>query len=113
MLSGRWRGSPGGIAPARRALHHGEQKILAAEAAAVEGERLLAAIADPAIHLRVEVIGAGDGLHNRIEARRVVREVVPGPGEDRHLSPEIEAVVEVVRSGRLAAEVAAVTGLRS
>jgi histidine ammonia-lyase len=26
---------------------------------------------------------------------------VPGPGPDRHLSPEIEATVEMVRSGVL------------
>jgi histidine ammonia-lyase len=28
-----------------------------------------------------------------------LREQVPGPGPDRHLSPEIEAAVEFVRSG--------------
>jgi histidine ammonia-lyase len=28
-----------------------------------------------------------------------LRERVPGPGPDRHLSPEIEAAVEFVRSG--------------
>jgi histidine ammonia-lyase len=32
---------------------------------------------------------------------RAVREVVPGPGHDRHLSPEIEAVAELVRDGRV------------
>ena len=30
-----------------------------------------------------------------------VREHVAGPGPDRHLSPEIEAVVRLVTSGRL------------
>jgi histidine ammonia-lyase len=40
--------------------------------------------------------------------RDVVREHVAGPGPDRHLAPEIEATVDLVRSGALvrAAEVA-------
>jgi histidine ammonia-lyase len=32
---------------------------------------------------------------------RALREQVPGPGPDRHLAPEIEAAVELVRSGAL------------
>ena len=39
-----------------------------------------------------------------------VRRVVEGPGADRHLSPEIEATVELVRSGAVLAAVEAVTG---
>jgi histidine ammonia-lyase len=35
--------------------------------------------------------------------RDAIRAVVPGPGADRYLSPEIEAVVEQVRSGALVA----------
>ena len=30
---------------------------------------------------------------------RLLRETVPGPGPDRHLSPEIEHTVELVRTG--------------
>lgn len=33
---------------------------------------------------------------------RLIRERVPGPGPDRHLAPEIEAVVQLVASGALA-----------
>ena len=39
-----------------------------------------------------------------------LREVVPGPGPDRYLSPEIEATVELVRSGAALAAAEAVTG---
>ncbi len=39
-----------------------------------------------------------------------LRECVPGPGTDRFLSPEIEASVEVVRSGALVAAAEGVTG---
>ena len=36
---------------------------------------------------------------------RLLRERVPGPGTDRHLSPEIEAAVDLVRSGAVVAAV--------
>ncbi|HWE09817.1 MAG TPA: histidine ammonia-lyase [Solirubrobacteraceae bacterium] len=39
-----------------------------------------------------------------------VRRVAPGPGPDRFLTPEIEAVVDLVRSGRVLAAAQAVTG---
>ncbi|QJA00043.1 histidine ammonia-lyase [Leifsonia sp. PS1209] len=39
-----------------------------------------------------------------------VRDVVAGPGSDRYLSPEIEAVVALVQSGRVLAAVESVTG---
>ena len=39
-----------------------------------------------------------------------LREQVPGPGADRYLTPEIEAAVELVRSGRVLAAAEAVTG---
>jgi len=39
-----------------------------------------------------------------------VREVVAGPGSDRYLSPEIEAVVALVQSGRVLAAAESVTG---
>jgi histidine ammonia-lyase len=40
----------------------------------------------------------------------VLREHVPGPGPDRHLAPEIDATVELVRSGAVIAAVESVTG---
>jgi histidine ammonia-lyase len=40
----------------------------------------------------------------------VLREHVPGPGPDRHLAPEIDATVELVRSGAVVAAVESVTG---
>ncbi|MGN6244310.1 MAG: histidine ammonia-lyase [Motilibacteraceae bacterium] len=39
-----------------------------------------------------------------------LRQEVAGPGPDRHLSPEIEATVELVRSGALVAAAESVTG---
>jgi histidine ammonia-lyase len=39
-----------------------------------------------------------------------LRELVPGPGPDRHLTPEIEAAVSAVRSGAVLAAAEAVTG---
>ena len=39
-----------------------------------------------------------------------VREVAPGPGPDRHVAPEIEAVVSLVKGGDLVAAVEAVLG---
>jgi histidine ammonia-lyase len=42
--------------------------------------------------------------------RRALREVVPGPGPDRHLGPEIEAAVDVVASGRALAAAESVIG---
>jgi histidine ammonia-lyase len=39
-----------------------------------------------------------------------VRRVVPGPGPDRFLTPEIESVVELVRSGRIIVAAQAATG---
>jgi histidine ammonia-lyase len=43
-------------------------------------------------------------------ARDALRAVVPGPGPDRHLGPEIEAAVDVVRSERALAAAESVTG---
>jgi histidine ammonia-lyase len=40
-----------------------------------------------------------------------VREVAAGPGPDRYLSPEIEAVVALVQERRILAAAEAVTGL--
>ncbi|MDQ3735013.1 MAG: histidine ammonia-lyase [Actinomycetota bacterium] len=44
-------------------------------------------------------------------ARDTVRSRVAGPGPDRYLSPEIEAVVELLESGELIAAVETVTGV--
>ncbi len=61
--------------------------------------------------LAIELLTAARGLDLRVAdlgvepspatgaALRVIRESVPGPGPDRHLTPEIEHVVELVRSG--------------
>jgi histidine ammonia-lyase len=35
------------------------------------------------------------------EVRDIIRTVVPGPGPDRHLAPEIEAVVALLSSGSI------------
>ncbi len=43
-------------------------------------------------------------------ALAALREVVPGPGPDRYLSPELEAAVALVQSGALLAAVETVTG---
>jgi histidine ammonia-lyase len=60
--------------------------------------------------LAVEVLTAARGLDLRAPlqpaqgtgaVRDLLREHVDGPGPDRHLSPEIEAAVELVRSGAL------------
>jgi histidine ammonia-lyase len=42
--------------------------------------------------------------------RRRIREEVPGPGPDRHLAPEIAAVVAMVAAGSLRAAAESVTG---
>jgi histidine ammonia-lyase len=42
--------------------------------------------------------------------RDALREVVPGPGPDRHLGPEVEAAVDVVASGRALAAAESVIG---
>jgi histidine ammonia-lyase len=39
-----------------------------------------------------------------------IREDVEGPGPDRYLAPEIEAVVQAAASGRLVAAAESVTG---
>jgi histidine ammonia-lyase len=60
--------------------------------------------------LAVEVLTATRALDLRTEApaagtaavRDAVRAVVPGPGPDRYLAPEIEHVVQLVATGRIA-----------
>jgi histidine ammonia-lyase len=69
--------------------------------------------------LAVEVLTAARALDLRAPlrpaagtgaVRDTVREHVAGPGPDRHLAPEIEAAVELVRSGALVAAAEAAIG---
>jgi histidine ammonia-lyase len=69
--------------------------------------------------LAVEVLTAARGLDLRAPlrpapgtgaVRDLVREHVAGPGPDRYLAPEIEATVELVRSGALVAAAEAAVG---
>lgn len=62
--------------------------------------------------LAIEILTAARGLDLRAPLTpapataaviAALRATVPGPGPDRHLSPEIEAVTELVRSGALVA----------
>jgi histidine ammonia-lyase len=43
-------------------------------------------------------------------ALAVLREHVDGPGPDRHLAPEIDAAIDLVRSGALVTAVETVVG---
>jgi histidine ammonia-lyase len=69
--------------------------------------------------IAIEILTAARGLDLRAPLRPaaatgaalvVLRETVGGPGPDRYLSPEIEATVDLVRTGRLVAAAEAVTG---
>jgi histidine ammonia-lyase len=69
--------------------------------------------------LAVEVLAAARGLDLRGPlqpaagtgaARGAVRTAVEGPGPDRHLAPEIEAVVQLVHGGGLLSAVLDVVG---
>ena len=69
--------------------------------------------------LAIEVLTATRGLDLRApllpargtgSARDAVREVVEGPGPDRHLAPEIEAVVQLVQEGKLLKAVSGAIG---
>jgi histidine ammonia-lyase len=69
--------------------------------------------------LAIELLTAARGLDLRAPLRPAeatgavlaeVRRVMPGPGPDRFLTPEIEAVVELVRSGRVISAAQSVTG---
>lgn len=58
-----------------------------------------------ALDFRTEAPAAGTGaVHD------VVRAVVPGPGPDRYLAPEIEHVVQLVATGRITAAAASAVG---
>jgi histidine ammonia-lyase len=68
--------------------------------------------------LAVEVLTATRALDFRTEApaagtgavHDAVRAVVPGPGPDRYLAPEIEHVVQLVAAGRITAAAASAVG---
>jgi histidine ammonia-lyase len=69
--------------------------------------------------LAIEVMTAARGAELRAPLKpgaatgaviAAVREVAEGPGPDRYLSPEIEAVVALVQSGRVLAAAESVTG---
>ena len=69
--------------------------------------------------LAIELLTAARGLALRAPLQpgaatgavmRIVNEASGGPGQDRYLSPEIEAVVELVQGGRVLAAASAETG---
>lgn len=76
------------------------------------GRKLRRALDGLARVLAVELVTAARALDLRAPlspaprtgaVRDLVRDHVPGPGPDRHLAPEIEAVLELVRSGAVTA----------
>jgi histidine ammonia-lyase len=83
------------------------------------GLKLRRALDGLTLVLAVEVLAAARALDLRAPLRpapataaavAALRTRVAGPGPDRHLSPEIEAAADAVRSGELLAAVEAVTG---
>jgi histidine ammonia-lyase len=83
------------------------------------GRKLRRSVDGLARVLAIEVLTAARALDLRAPlepaaataaARSAVRAVVAGPGPDRYLSPEIEAVVAIVQDGTLLRAVEAVTG---
>ena len=69
--------------------------------------------------LAIEVLTAARGIDMRAPLTpapatgaviAAVRARVPGPGADRHLAPEMEAVIELARDGALLAAAESVTG---
>ena len=58
-----------------------------------------------ALDLRSEAPAAGTGA-----VRDAVRAVVPGPGPDRYLAPEIEHVVRLVAGGQIEEAAAGAVG---
>ena len=69
--------------------------------------------------LAIELVAAARAIELRVPlepgvptgaALRALRVVVPGPGPDRWLTPELDAAVEVIASGVLVSAVESVTG---
>ena len=86
------------------------------------GRKLRLALRHLSSVLAVELVAAARGLELRAPLRpapatsaavATLRQVVPGPGADRFVSPELMAAGELVRSGRLAEAVEGTTGGRS
>ncbi len=83
------------------------------------GRKLRLALRHLSSVLAVELVAAARGLELRAPLRPApatsaavasLRQVVPGPGPDRFMSPELMAAGELVRSGRLAEAVEGTTG---
>lgn len=83
------------------------------------GRKLRRAVDGLAQVLAIELLTATRGLDLRAPlepaaatraVRDCIRAVVDGPGPDRHLSPEIMATTELVRSGAVVAAAEAVAG---
>jgi histidine ammonia-lyase len=81
--------------------------------------KLRASVANLGRILAVELAAASHGIDLRAPlapgdgtaaALAAVRTRIPGPGEDRFLSPDLRAAEDLVRSGALVAAVEAVTG---
>jgi histidine ammonia-lyase len=82
------------------------------------GRKLRTAIDGLARVLAIEILTASRGIALRTEKPSpanahvvdLVNGVTGGPGPDRYLSPEIEAVVDLVQSGRILSTAEVTTG---
>ncbi|TDD63669.1 histidine ammonia-lyase, partial [Jiangella aurantiaca] len=83
------------------------------------GRKLRRALDGVARVLAVELLTAARALDLRAPlapaagtgtVRDLIREHVAGPGPDRHLAPEIDAVLGLVTTGRIVAAAEAATG---
>jgi histidine ammonia-lyase len=83
------------------------------------GRKLRRAIDGLTRVLGIELLTAGRALDLRAPltpspgtdaVRRMLRSRVDGPGPDRHLAPQIEAAVDLVRTGAAVAAAEQVTG---
>lgn len=82
------------------------------------GRKLRVAIDGLARVLAIEILTACRGIALRIEAPspasgavvNLVNGLTGGPGPDRHLSPAIEAIVDLVKSGQIVSTTEAITG---
>jgi hypothetical protein len=81
--------------------------------------KLRSALANLRRILAIELVVAARGIDLRAPLRPApateaavaeLRTTVPGPGSDRFLAPELAAAEDLLRGGRLAAAVSAVTG---
>jgi histidine ammonia-lyase len=81
--------------------------------------KLRSALANLRRILAIELVAAARGIDLRAPLQPApataaavaeLRTIVPGPGPDRFLAPELAAAEDLLRAGRLAAAVSAVTG---